>query len=121
MTDSVFITQLETEAVIGVYDWERTIKQRLVIDLELFCDQRRAADTDDLQYALDYFSISEAVKALVAASSYQLIEALAEAIAQMINQEFKVEKLVVAVHKPGAVPDAKTVGVKITRDYGAIL
>ena len=121
MTDSVFITQLETEAVIGVYDWERTIKQRLVLDLELFCDQRRAADTDDLQYALDYFSISEAVKSLVAASSYQLIETLAEAIARMIYQEFKVEKLIVTVHKPGAVPDVKTVGVKITRDYGAPL
>jgi len=121
MTDSVFITQLETEAVIGVFEWERSIKQRLVIDLELMADQRRASDTDDLKFALDYFSISEAVKALVVASSYQLIESVAEAIARMIHQEFGVEKLVVTVHKPGAVPDATAVGVKITRDYGAPL
>ena len=121
MMDSVFITQLETDAVIGVYDWERSIRQRLVIDLELFVDQRRAAETDDLQFALDYFAVSEAVKTLVTDSSYQLIERLAEAIAQMIHAEFKVLKLVVTVHKPGAVPDAKSVGVKITRDFGAVL
>lgn len=119
--DMVFITQLETDAVIGVYDWERTIRQRLVIDLELFVDQRKAADTDDLQYALDYFAVSEAVKALVTSSSYQLIERLAEAIAQMIHHDFGVLKLVVTVHKPGAITDAKSVGVKITRDFGAPL
>ena len=77
--DIVYITGLEFDAVIGVYDWERNIRQTLVLDLEMASDIRRGAATDAIQDALDYAAISEAVGALVSGSSYQLIESVAEA------------------------------------------
>lgn len=113
--DIVYITGLKLDAVIGVYDWERDIRQTLVLDLEMASDTRRGAATDAIEDALDYAAISEAISALVTGSSYQLIESLAEAVARRVMTEFPVPWLRLRVSKPGAVAAADDVGVIIER------
>lgn len=113
--DQVFIEGLKVDALIGVYDWEREILQPLVFDIKMATDIRQAAQTDDLQYTLDYFAISAAVTALVEQSSFRLIESLAEAVAQLIQTQFSVSWVSVKVSKPGAVPNALNVAVQIER------
>ncbi|MCB1706608.1 MAG: dihydroneopterin aldolase [Halioglobus sp.] len=111
--NTVYIKGLRAQAVIGVYEWERHIRQTLVLDLELASDTARAAATDDVAHALDYAAISQQVIALVEASEYQLIETLADAVAVMIQRDFSVPWLRLRLGKPGAVPEAEDVGVII--------
>lgn len=113
--DQVFIKGLAVNAVIGVYDWERTIRQRLVIDLDMGWDIAAAAAGDDLSATLDYAAVSQRVTAFVEESSFQLVEALAERLAQLVLSEFSVPWLRLRVTKPGAVPAADGVGVLIER------
>lgn len=118
LNDSVFITGLAIDTTIGVYDWERTIKQRLVLDLDMCVDISSAAATDDLTHALDYSAVSQRIISFVEASAFQLLEALAEQVAQIVMQEFSVSGLRLRVNKPGAVPEAAGVGLVIVRgDY----
>ncbi len=109
----VYIRGLRAQAVIGVYDWERDIRQPLVLDLEMASDTTRAAASDALAHALDYAAISQRVLALVEASEYQLLETLAEAVAGMVRREFGVSWLRLRIGKPGAVAEAEDVGVVI--------
>jgi dihydroneopterin aldolase len=109
----VYIKGLRAQAVIGVYDWERLIRQTLVLDLEMASDTARAAATDAISDALDYAAISQQVIALVESSEYQLIETLAEAVAAMVMREFAVPWLRLRLGKPGAVAEADDVGVVI--------
>lgn len=114
--DQVFIKGLAVEAVIGVYDWERTILQPLVLDLEMGWDIRVAAAGDDLGATLDYAAVSQRVLDFVAASQFLLVEALAEHVAALIMHEFSVPWLRLRVTKPGAVSQASGgVGVLIER------
>jgi dihydroneopterin aldolase len=115
MTDKVFINGLRAETVIGVYDWERSIRQPLIFDLEMATDNRAAAKDDDLTKAIDYAAISQRVIAEVEASSFQLIETLAEHLAALILEEFGVQWLQLRVLKPSAVAEADAVGVQIQR------
>lgn len=115
--DKIFIRALEVEAVIGVYDWERKIKQRLLVDIEMGTDIRRAAQTDDLSYALNYFEISQRIKAFVIERQPQLIEVLAEELAAIIRTEFQVPWLRLSITKPTAVMGAQAVGVVIERGH----
>jgi len=109
----VYIKGLRAQAVIGVYDWERHLRQTLVVDLEMASDTARAAATDDIADALDYAAISRRVLALVEASHYQLIETLAEEVAGVIAREFDIPWLRLRLAKPGAVAEAEDVGVVI--------
>ncbi len=113
--DIVYIRELEIETVIGVFDWERERKQTVSIDLDLGCDIRTAARSDDLADALDYKAISHRVAKFVAASEFLLVEALAEAVAGIILAEFPVPWLRLRVGKPGAVTGSKDTGVIIER------
>jgi len=113
--DIVFINQLEVRTVIGVFDWEREIKQKLVFDLELGTDIRAASVSDALADTLDYKAISHAVHDFVEQSEYQLVETVAEKVAQLILAEFPVQWLSLTLYKPGAVSVAQSVGVKIER------
>ncbi len=114
--DQVFVSGLELEAVIGVYDWERTIRQRLVLDLEMAWDIRAAAAQDDLSLTLDYAAVTQRVIEYVASTQFELIETLVERIAELIINEFSVPWLRVRLCKPGAVPAAADgVGVIIER------
>ena len=107
----VYIRGLRAQAVIGVYQWERDIRQALVLDLEMASDTERAAASDQIADALDYAAISTQVVAMVEASEYQLIETLAEAVSEMIRRDFGVLWLRLKVSKPGAVAEAEDVGV----------
>lgn len=113
--DQVFIQGLAVEAVIGVYDWEREIRQRLLIDLQLATDIRAAAANDDLSKTLDYKAIADRISDFVGASRYQLLETLAEDVAQLLLSEFGVKGVKLRIAKPGAVPEAQSVGVEIER------
>jgi len=115
MKDLVFIEGLKTQAVIGVYDWEKKIKQDLVFDLEMEHDNRVPAATDDLSKTLDYESISNFIVAFCAERQFELIETLAEyLVGEMIGQ-FKLNAITLTLRKPDAVPAAQAVGVKIHR------
>ncbi|MDB2365194.1 dihydroneopterin aldolase [Luminiphilus sp.] len=113
--DTVFIKGLKAASVIGCYDWERDVRQTLVIDLELKTDFARAAETDGLKDALDYAVISKRVIALCDESRFQLLEALADRLAAVLLAEFEITGLRMTITKPGAVPEAEGVGVVVTR------
>ncbi len=114
--DTVFINALEVDCVIGVYDWERQIRQRLIIDLTLGWDNRAPAAGDDLSLALDYASVSARVQAFAADSAFQLVETFAERLAATLLAEFGMPWLRLRITKPGAVPAARGgVGVEIER------
>lgn len=113
--DTVFILGLRATSVIGCYDWERDIRQTLVIDLKLKADFARAAETDALTDALDYAAISKRVIAVCDESRFQLLEALAEHLATLLLTEFSIAGLQMTVTKPGAVEAADGVGVVIER------
>ena len=115
MRDVVFIQGLRADAVIGVHDWERRLRQTLVIDLSLASDGSVAAATDQLPEALDYDAVAQRVTALVEASRFQLIESLAEAIARVLREEFGIPWLRLRLSKPGAVANAEAVGIEIER------
>ena len=114
MNGVVRIRGLQPETIIGCYDWERTTKQRLEIDLELTADFGLAAQTDDLSHALDYAAISEHVLSFVSASQFELLEALSKAIIDEIFDRWPVSQVTVHINKPGAVPAASCVGVSLT-------
>lgn len=113
--DIIFIKGLKIEAIIGVFEWERTHKQPLILDLEMGHDIKQAAGSDELEYALDYKSVSDCITRYVEDSSFQLIETLAERIVTLVQQEFGVPWLRLTVGKPDAIPSADTVGLVIER------
>jgi 7,8-dihydroneopterin aldolase/epimerase/oxygenase len=113
--DRIFITALTAETVIGIYDWEREVRQRLEIDLELWMDLRAAATSDAIEDTLNYKSVAKRVLAFVEASRYRLVEALAGEIARIVLEEFKVARVRVTVHKPGAIRHSRDVGVIVER------
>lgn len=115
MTDSVMIEGLAVETVIGVYDWEREVSQRLLIDLEMAWNNRVPAASDCVADALDYAAVSERVTAYLQASQPQLLETAAEGIAGLLQTEFGVRWLRLVIRKPGAVAAAASVGVSIER------
>ncbi len=117
--DKIFLTSLSTEAVIGIFDWEREVRQRLDIDLEMSFDLRAAAKSDSIDDTLNYKLVAKRVLAFVEASRYKLVEALAERIAVLVLEEFPVSKVRVAVHKPGAIRHSRDVGVIIERSRDA--
>ncbi|MFV8819699.1 dihydroneopterin aldolase [Haliea sp. E17] len=113
--DMVYIRGLRADAVIGVYDWERNIRQPLVLHLDLASDNRAAAATDGIAEAVDYDAISKRILAYVRDSRFQLIETLAERVAGLVLEEFGIPWLRLTVSKPGAVAEAEDVGVIIER------
>lgn len=115
MFDKVFIRELTVFASIGAYDWERTLKQRLVFNIEMAWDFRKAAETDDVQYCLNYAEVSQAVITLVESQHFALVETVAHRVADMIQQRFNVPALRLELHKPKAVAQAESVGVIVTR------
>lgn len=113
--DWVSIEGLKIDTIIGVYDWEQQQTQQLVIDLKMGWDIQAAAQSDDIEQALDYAKVSEMVTAWVTKESRQLIETVAEGIAKRVIEQFAVSEVVVKVSKPGAVTTADNVAVTIHR------
>ena len=113
--DKIFLDELKIDTIIGIWDWERKIRQTVVIDLEMSADIAKAAATDDVVDTLNYKAVAKRLQAFVGDSSYQLVETLAENIARIIRDEFDVAWVRVKVHKPGAIRGSKDVGVDIER------
>ncbi len=99
--DRIFLRGLAVDCIIGFIDWERRVKQRIVIDIEMAVDCRAAAVRDDVAYTLNYKTVAKRVIAFVAGSSFNLVETLAERIAELILAEFAIAWLRVTVSKPG--------------------
>ena len=118
MTDHVFIEGLEIEALIGIYDWERRIRQTLVFDIEMAFDNRVPAATDDIALTLNYKDVSNRLIEYVGQSGFGLVETLAERCAAIILDEFGVSRVRLKLSKPGAVRGARAVGVVIERSRG---
>jgi dihydroneopterin aldolase len=115
MIATIFIEALKVEAIIGVYDQERTKKQPLIIDIEMQYDALQASCSDNLNYALDYHALSDDIHDFVSTSSYQLIEALVEAIADRILTNQLVKTVNIKLSKPQALDKANNVGISISR------
>ncbi|MDO3385301.1 dihydroneopterin aldolase [Gilvimarinus sp. SDUM040013] len=113
--DIVYIRDLQIQTIIGIYDWERQVRQTVSIDLEMAADIRRAAQTDDIQYALNYKAVSKRVIAHVEGREALLVESLAEEVAALVRDEFNVPWLRLRVSKPGALRGARDVGLVIER------
>ena len=113
--DTVFIEDLRIETVIGIYDWERKIRQVVALDLEMAFDNRKPAASDRIEDTLNYKAVSKRLTAFVEESSFQLVETLAERCAEIVRDEFGVSWLRLKLSKPGAVRGSKAVGVMIER------
>ena len=113
--DIVFINDLRIETIIGIYDWERKVKQTISLDLEMGTDISKSAATDAIDDTLNYKAVAKRLIAFVGESEYQLVETLAEKITDIVLSEFDVPWLKLTVHKPGAVRGSRDVGVTIER------
>jgi dihydroneopterin aldolase len=113
--DTIFLRGLEVECIIGFIDWERRVKQTVVIDLELPVDCRRAAIQDEVQDTLDYKKVAKRVIAFVEAAEFKLVETLAHRLALLIIEEFNLDWMRLSVNKPGAIRGSRDVGVSIER------
>ncbi len=113
--DIVFIRDLRIDTVIGIYDWEREIRQTVVFDLEMGADIAKAAHSDAIEDTLDYKAVSKRLEEFVRASTFQLVETLAERCAAIVREEFQVPWVRLTLNKVGAVSAARDVGVTIER------
>lgn len=113
--DIVYINDLKIDTIIGIYDWEREVRQTISLDLEMGTDIRQAAATDDIQYALNYKAVSKRLIEFIEGSEFLLVETIAEQVSEIIRQEFKVPWLRLRIGKPGAIRGARDVGVVIER------
>ncbi len=113
--DIIYITDLRVETVIGIFDWERRIRQTVSIDLEMATDIRKAAASDSIDDTLNYKAVAKRVIAFVEGSEFQLVETLAERIAAIVLDEFGTPWIRVRINKKGAVRFAQDVGVVIER------
>jgi len=118
--DKIFFTAITTECIVGIWDWERKVKQTVVIDVEMACDVRKAALSDHIDDTVDYKKVSKRLLNFVSESQFQLVEALAENIARIIVTEFAVPWVRVRLNKQGAIRNSRDVGILIerrTEDY----
>ena len=113
--DTIFLTDLRIETVVGIWEWERKIRQTVSIDLEMGADVATAAAHDDIEHTLNYKAVSKRIQSFVGESAFQLVETMAEKIANLILTEFEVPWVRVKVSKPGAIRGARDVGVRIYR------
>ena len=113
--DMIFLSGLEIDTIIGIYDWERQQKQTLIIDIEMAFDITKAAETDDIQYALDYKTVSDRVINFVQNSQFFLVERLISELAELIRTEFNVPWVKITLNKKGAIGKGIDVGVIIER------
>ena len=113
--DKVFIEALQIECVIGIYAWERPIKQPIVLDLEMAFDNRIPAASDNIEHTLDYKAVSKRLIQFVSESSFGLVETLAERCCAILLKEFPVTRVRLKLSKVGAVRGAKAVGVMLER------
>lgn len=115
MIDTVFIRGLHIETIVGIYDWERRVKQSIVLDVEMAADIRKAAASQNVSDTLDYHAIALRLDAFIQEQQFLLLETLAERCAELLQREFNIAWLRLCVTKPTAVSSAQGVGVQIER------
>ncbi len=113
--DRIFLRGLTAECIIGFIEWERRVKQTVVVDLELPVDCRRASISDDVADTVDYKSVAKRVLAYIEASEFKLVETLAHRLALLLLEEFGLEWVRICLNKPGAIRNSRDVGVVIER------
>jgi 7,8-dihydroneopterin aldolase/epimerase/oxygenase len=114
--DKIFIHALKTEAIIGIFDWERQVKQTVIVDLEISADVRKAALSDSIHDTLNYKRVAKRVLAFVEGSQFHLVETLAEHIAMLLLEDFGLAWVRISLSKPGAIRSSRDVGVLLERD-----
>ena len=115
-SDTIFLTDLRIETIVGIWEWERKIRQTVSIDLEMGADIRHAAASDNIEDTLNYNQVAKRVQQFVGESEFQLVETMAEKTAALILAEFDVPWVQIRVNKPGAIRGARDVGVLIRRE-----
>ena len=113
--DKIFIHALKTEAIIGIYDWERQVKQTVIVDIEIGVDVTKAALSDAIDDTLNYKRVAKRVLTFVEASKFHLVETLAEHVAMLILEDFGIAWVRLSLSKPGAIRSSRDVGVTIER------
>ena len=113
--DIIYLHDLRIDTMIGVFDWERRIRQTVILDLDMAADIRRAAASDDLVDTLNYKAVAKRLIDFVRHSEFQLVETLAERVAQLLLEEFAIPWLRLRINKTGAIRGARDVGVLIER------
>lgn len=113
--DIIFLGGLEIETIIGIFDWERETKQKIILDIEMAFDIKKAAQSDNIEDTLDYKAVSKSVIQMVENSSFFLVEKLAEEITQLILNDFDVSWVKLTLNKKGAIRGASDVGIIIER------
>jgi 7,8-dihydroneopterin aldolase/epimerase/oxygenase len=113
--DKIFLNAMAVDCIVGIWEWERRVKQRVVIDLELAADIRAAAATDRIEDTIDYKRVSKRLLAFVGDSQFHLVETLTEKIAELIITEFGVRWVKVRLNKQGALRGSRDVGILIER------
>jgi len=113
--DRIFLRGLTTECIIGFIDWERRVKQTVVVDLEIPVNCQQAALTDEVADTVDYKKVAKRILAFIEASEYKLVETLAQRLALTLLEEFGLEWVRLSINKPGAIRNSRDVGVTIER------
>ncbi len=113
--DRIFLRGLTAECIIGFIDWERRVRQTVVVDLELPVDCRRASISDDVADTVDYKKVAKRVLAYIEAAEFKLVETLAHRLALLLLEEFGLEWVRISLNKPGAIRNSRDVGVVVER------
>ena len=113
--DKIFINNLRVDTVVGIYEWERRIRQAVVLDIEMAADVGKAAQSDDIADTLDYKAVCKRLTQFVQQAEYRLLETLAERCAQLVIDEFAVAWVKLRLNKTGALRGARDVGIIIER------
>ena len=113
--DKVVVKALALEVIIGLFPWERAVRQRVLVDLDMEVDIFKAAQTDDLEFVVNYAEVCDRVAALAEEGQYKLLETFVERIAEMVLRDFEVTWIRVAVNKVDVMPQVSSVGVQIER------
>jgi 7,8-dihydroneopterin aldolase/epimerase/oxygenase len=114
--DKIFIHALKTEAIIGIFDWERQVKQTILVDLEFSANIRKAALSDSIDDTLNYKKVAKRVLGFIEASQFHLVETMADSVAMLLLEDFGLEWVKVALSKPGAIRSSRDVGIIIERN-----
>lgn len=121
--DKIFLSELSIECIVGIWEWERRVKQTVIVDIEMAADIRRAAASDAIDDTIDYKKVSKRIQTFVGESQFELVETLTERIAQTVITEFGVRWVKVRLNKKGAIRGARDVGIEIERraeDYAGL-
>lgn len=113
--DKVFITNLKVRGILGIHEWERVTQRDIIINATMFTDTQPAAKSDNIVDCVNYSDMAKKLRAHAESAARMTVEALANDLVDICLQEPHVIKVIVRVDKPGAVPEADSVGVEVER------